>query len=133
MRDRVLVRHPLQPYDARNFDAGPAAGERPFSFDPPRSPARAPRAGARGTAPPPFLAGPLPGRDLREDVSLADLKAFLAHPVRAFLRGRLDVSTPFEPDELGDAIPVDARRAWRSGRSATGCCARCSPARTRSR
>ena len=38
-------------------------------------------------------------------------------PVRAFLRGRLDVSTPFEPDELADAIPVDLNslEVWQVG------------------
>ena len=66
--------------------------------------------------PPPLLDGPLPDRPL-EDVSLADLKAFLVHPVRSFLRGRLDVSTPFEPDQLGDAIPVDLNslEVWQVG------------------
>ena len=144
MREAILTRHPLQPYDARNLKGtdpsrdpaewadpelrGPV--QRPFSFD----------AAALGGAtaawsvrrlPPPLLDGPLPGRPL-EDVSLADLKAFLVHPVRSFLRGRLDVSTPFEPDQLGDAIPVDLNSS-RSGRSATTCSARCSPAPTRSR
>ncbi|WP_395659032.1 exodeoxyribonuclease V subunit gamma [Nocardioides sp.] len=110
VRDRVLVRHPLQPYDARNFD--PA---RPFSFD------AAALAGARSAwgvrhRPPPMLAAALPPRP-REDVSLADLKAFLGHPVRTFLRERLDVATPFEPDDLADAIPVtlDSLEKWQIG------------------
>lgn len=110
VRDRVLTHHPLQPYDARNFVPG-----RPFSFD------AAALAGARAAwgvrrEPPPFLAGPLATRE-REDVSLAELKAFLAHPVRAFLRERLDVATPFEPDDLADAIPVtlDSLEKWQIG------------------
>lgn len=110
VRDRVLTEHPLQPYDARNFEP-----RRPFSFD------RASLAGARSASgerrePPPFLAGPLPARD-REDVSLADLKAFLGHPVRAFVRDRLDVATPFTPDDLADAIPVslDSLEKWQIG------------------
>lgn len=108
--DRIEVRHPLQPYDARNFE--PA---RPFSFD------AAALAGARSAwgvrrEPPPFLTGSLPTRE-REDVSLADLKAFLGHPVRTFLRERLDVATPFEPDDLADAIPVtlDSLEKWQIG------------------
>lgn len=110
VRDRVLTRHPLQPYDARNF-----VQERPFSFD------AAALAGARSAwgvrrEPPPFLAGALPARS-RGDVSLADLKAFLGHPARAFLRERLDVTTPFEPDDLADAIPVtlDSLEKWQIG------------------
>ncbi|WP_395695813.1 exodeoxyribonuclease V subunit gamma [Nocardioides sp.] len=110
VRERVLTQHPLQPYDARNFDP-----VRPFSFD------LAALAGARSAwgerhAPPPLLAGALPPRP-RGDVSLADLEAFLAHPVRAFLRDRLDVATPFEPDDLADAIPVtlDNLQQWEIG------------------
>ena len=81
----------------------------------PRSPGRSPPAAER-IQPPVLLDGPLPPRPAT-DVSLADLKAFLTHPVRAFLRGRLDVSTPFEPDELSDAIPVglDALEVWQVG------------------
>ncbi|GAB3774236.1 exodeoxyribonuclease V gamma subunit [Nocardioides ginsengisegetis] len=105
VRDQVLVRHPLQPYDARNLAAGALTGDRPFSFD------AAALAGARAAVaeripPQPFLTGelaPLP----REDVQLADLQRFLAHPVREFLRSRLDVSAPLEADEVDDAIPID--------------------------
>ena len=129
VREAILTRHPLQPYDARNLkgpDPGrdPAEwadpelrgpGQRPFSFD------EAALGGAvaawsvrRPT--PPLLEGPLPDRP-GEDVSLADLKSFLLHPVRSFLRGRLEVSTPFEPDQLGDAIPVDldSLEVWQVG------------------
>ena len=110
VRDTVLTRHPLQPYDARNFDP-----ERPFSFD------TAALAGARSAwSPrhpvPPLMTGPLPARP-SGDVTLQDLETFLAHPVRTFLRERLDVSTPFEPDELEDAIPVtlDSLEKWQIG------------------
>jgi len=40
-------------------------------------------------------------------VALADLHAFLAHPVRAFLRQRLEVTAPLQAEELKDAIPTD--------------------------
>ena len=113
VREQVLTRHPLQPYDARNFERA-----RPFSFD------TAALGGARSAwsvrhEPPPLLTGPLPPAPerMRDDVSLQDLKAFLVHPVRSFLRERLDVSTPFEPDELADAIPVtlDNLEKWQIG------------------
>jgi exodeoxyribonuclease V gamma subunit len=115
VRERIRIRHPLQPYDARNLTTGGLVGDRPFSFD------TAALAGARAAwgprhVPGPLVPGPLPARPV-EDVSLADLKSFFAHPVRSFLRGRLDVSTPFEPDELADAIPVDlnALELWQVG------------------
>ena len=57
-RERVLVRHPLQPFDPRNFTAGELTGERPWSFD------RVTLAGARALTGErgelaPFLAAPL--------------------------------------------------------------------------
>ncbi|MFB9315279.1 exodeoxyribonuclease V subunit gamma [Nocardioides plantarum] len=118
VRDDVLTHHPLQPYDARNLLPGELiSGEagRPFSFD------RAALAGARAAVaervpPPPLLTGLLEPAPVG-DVSLADLKAFFAHPVRSFLRQRLDVSTPLAPDEVGDAIPIelDALERWGIG------------------
>lgn len=125
VREQVLTRHPLQPYDARNLLAAddttdpdpelPGPAQRPFSFD------RAALAGSIaswGLRQPVgrLITVPLP--DLpRGDLTLTELKAFLAHPVRAFLRTRLDVSTPFEPDELADAIPValNALELWAVG------------------
>ena len=58
-RERVVVEHPLQPFDLRNFDAGALVPERTWSFD------RVALDGARALAggqvgAPPFLAGPLP-------------------------------------------------------------------------
>ncbi|QZY29299.1 exodeoxyribonuclease V subunit gamma [Nocardioides coralli] len=115
VRDRVLVRHPLQPHDPRNLQPGALVGDRPFSFD------RAALAGARAalaerTPPAPFLPGPLPAPP-RDDVNLADLRDFFAHPVRAFLRGRLDLATPLEATEVEDAIPIEVRGLdkWRIG------------------
>src|SRR5262249_5917851 len=58
-RGRVIVEHPLQPFDPRNFDAGALLPERRWSFD--RTALDGARALIGGRAgPPPFLAGPLP-------------------------------------------------------------------------
>jgi exodeoxyribonuclease V gamma subunit len=105
VRDRVVVRHPLQGFDPRNHVPGELVGTGPFSFD------RASLAGARAsvrerTPVPAFLPGSLAARP-RQDVSLADLVDFVHRPARTFLRGRLDIATPFEPGEVADAIPVD--------------------------
>lgn len=115
VRDRVLVRHPLQPYDARNLMPGALTGDVPFSFDSAALAGATAAAGAR-SGPAPFLVGPLAEAPL-SDVSLADLKRFLTHPVREFLRHRLDVSTPLEADEVLDAIPIDlnALELWGVG------------------
>jgi exodeoxyribonuclease V gamma subunit len=104
-REHVLVRHPLQPFDARNFVAGELVPERVWSFD------HVTLAGARAlaeerSAPGPFLAGPLPPLE-GEVVELADLVRFVERPVRAFLRQRLGVSLADYSDEVEDALPVE--------------------------
>ena len=115
VRQRILVRHPLQPYDARNLADGALGTAGPFSFDRAALAGAVAAAGPRA-ARPPFLADALAERE-PADVSLADLKAFFSHPVRSFLRGRLDVGIPREADEVGDAIPVDldALEQWGVG------------------
>jgi len=108
VRGQVLRRHPLQPHDQRNFVTGTAsvvAPRGPFSFD------RAALAGARAAAgephePEPFVAGVLPLVP-SGDVTLDELREFVLHPVRAFLRRRLMVSMPLDADELADQIPID--------------------------
>ena len=115
VRHQVLVRHPLQPHDARNLVPGALVGSTAFSFD------ASALAGARAAAGPrrplpAFLDGPLDERPAK-DVSLVELKRFFAHPVREFLRARLDVSAPLEADEVHDAIPIDldALELWGVG------------------
>jgi exodeoxyribonuclease V gamma subunit len=104
-RDQVLIHHPLQPFDPRNFAAGQLAPDGPWSFD------RVALGGARAlTGPrprkPPFLTAPLP--DLGGDViELASLVRFVEHPVRAFLRGRLGISVRESLDEVHDALPIE--------------------------
>jgi exodeoxyribonuclease V gamma subunit len=115
VRQSVLVQHPLQPFDVRNLVPGELAGTEPFSFD------RAALAGATAARAPrdpvtSLVTGPLPARPVA-DVSLEDLRAFFAHPVRAFLRSRLDVSSPLEAEETLDAIPItlDGLEKWAIG------------------
>jgi exodeoxyribonuclease V gamma subunit len=103
----VVVRHPLQPFDARNFVAGALGEPGPFSFD------ASARAGAQALLEPrlargAFLGGALPARDDRA-VELDDLVRFLEHPVRAFLRQRLGLATVDEGEETDDAIPVEVK------------------------
>ena len=115
VREQVLVHHPLQPYDARNLEPGGLVGDLPFSFD--AAALEGARAATAERRPPaPFLPGPLPPAAL-EDVNLADLRDFFAHPVRSFLRQRLELATPLEADEVEDAIPIEVRGLdkWRIG------------------
>ena len=104
-RGRVLVRHPLQPFDPRDFEPVEHAGGRPWSFD------GVMLDGARvlcGERPPPapFLARPLPAAAAGV-VELDDLVSFVEHPVKAFLRQRLDVRAGRYADEISDVLPVE--------------------------
>src|SRR5690606_7906754 len=63
-----------------------------------------------------LVTDPLPARPV-EDVTLEELRQFLIHPVRAFLRSRLDVSSPLEAEETHDDIPItlDGLDKWKVG------------------
>ena len=114
-RERVLIRHPLQPFDPRNFAPGALVADRPWSFDP------VALGGARALdapreTPAPFLSAPLSARD-EPVVALADLERFVAHPVRAFLRQRLGFSLGDRGDDVDDALAVelDGLERWAVG------------------
>jgi exodeoxyribonuclease V gamma subunit len=111
--ERLVVTHPLQPFDARNFTPGALGRQSPWSFDP------AALGGARAletpaSAPAPFLAGPLPERGA-DVVELADLIAFVEHPVRAFLRRRLGIRVRSYDDEVADALSIELDNLERWG------------------
>lgn len=106
-REHVVVTHPLQPFDRRNFTPGELGRANAFSFD---TAALAGASAAAGTrvAPPPLVTEVLPAPDPRPDVvSLDDLVRFLQHPVRAFLRQRLDIATFTGDDEPADSMTVE--------------------------
>ncbi len=99
-REAVVVRHPLQPFDPRNFSP-----EAPWSFDSTTLDGARALCGER-RPPAPFLSGPLPGV-AEPVVELADLVAFAERPVRTFLRRRLGILAADYTDEVEDALPVE--------------------------
>lgn len=112
----VVTHHPLQPFDRRNVVSGALVPGQPFTFDP------AALAGAQATAKPVAVAEPrFLDRPLEpvtnDEVTLPDLVAFLAHPVKAFLRQRLDVSVLSEDDPVADDVPIElnALEKWGVG------------------
>jgi exodeoxyribonuclease V gamma subunit len=113
--DQVLIRHPLQPFDPRNFEPGALAGETAWSFD------RVTLEGARAlaaprSARPRFLAEPLAAVS-EAVIELEDLIRFVEHPVRAFLRQRLGISLGRAVEDIADALPVelDGLERWGVG------------------
>ena len=104
-RERILIRHPLQPFDPRNFRAGELTADGPWGFD------AVALGGARALSSPrhdapPFLPAPLPATDA-ELIELGDVIRFVEHPCRAFLRSRLGISVRESLDEVQDALPVE--------------------------
>ena len=104
-RDRVLVRHPLQPFDTRNFVPGELVADRTWSFDPVTLQGARALEGEREPLGP-FLPGPLPVRP-QALLELNDLVRFVERPARAFLRQRLDISVADYSDEVADALSVE--------------------------
>ena len=119
-RDQIVIRHPLQAFDQRNFvgaGSDPArAADGVWSFE------VAALAGARAFVatrhdPPPFLSEPLAPAADADLVTLEELVAFMQRPVRAFLRQRLGVLLRSDEDEIADGLPIelDALERWGVG------------------
>jgi len=115
VREHVVVHHPLQPTDARNFTPGSLGRAGPRSYDVTAwSGALAAR---RPPAPvPAFLATALPARE-DTDVDLDRLVQFWQHPARGLLRQRLEIAGTVRADEPENALPVqlDALQEWAIG------------------
>jgi exodeoxyribonuclease V gamma subunit len=114
VRKRLLIEHPLQPFDIRNVTPGALMPGQPFTFDPTALVAAKAAAGDRHL-PPRFFTDPLPDPG-PEDVALVDLLAFFRDPVKGFFRA-LDFTLPWEVDEIKDEMPVeiDNLEEWAAG------------------
>jgi exodeoxyribonuclease V gamma subunit len=115
-RRQVVVHHPLQPFDPRNFTEGELGPGGPLSFD------TTALAGAQSltrvrTPPPAFLDHPLPPPPDEPDVTLQRLVEFFQHPARGFLRQRLDATYASRDEEPDDAMPLtlDGLQKWQVG------------------
>jgi exodeoxyribonuclease V gamma subunit len=112
--DRIVVHHPLQPFDIRNVMPGRLVPEVPFTFDP--TVLRAAQASTRERSErPKFISGRLPPLPV-EDVALTDLVAFFRDPVKGFFRA-LEYTLPWDVDGVEDEMPVDidALEEWTVG------------------
>jgi exodeoxyribonuclease V gamma subunit len=114
VRARVVVEHPLQPFDVRNVERGRLVPGVPFSFDPTVLRAARTATGQRAERPE-FVREPLPPPP-PDDVVLADLVAFFKDPVKGFFRA-LEYTLPWDVEGVEDAMPVDinALEEWTVG------------------
>ncbi len=114
IHDRVVVEHPLQPFDIRNVIPGELVPKVPFSFDPTVLRAAQVSSGQRSEHPK-FISSLLPPPPA-DDVILADLVAFFKDPVKGFFRA-LEFTLPRDVDGVQDAMPVDinALEEWTVG------------------
>ena len=105
VRETILIRHPLQPFDIKNVTPGKLGvpGE-PFSFDP-TALSGAVVMTAERPAQPDFFADPLPAAPAG-DVGLAELLAFYRDPIRGFF-AELDFTLPRDFNGVDDAMPVE--------------------------
>ena len=114
-RDRIVVNHPLQPFDVRNFTAGELIPKHAWSFDPINLEGARALIGPCETRPS-FLPDQLPDIDTSV-VELDDLERFLRHPVGAFLRQRLGIRLGLSVRDVEDALSVelDGLERWGLG------------------
>lgn len=115
LRERLVLRHPLQGFSPRNFD-----GKHPrlFSFvDAYRG--GAVHAAGKRTLPPPFFetALPPPDEDADRGIALAELVRFFEDPVLYLLTRRLGVFLKDTAVDIPDREPVEVRGLdrWKLG------------------
>jgi exodeoxyribonuclease V gamma subunit len=114
VREHILTRHPLQPFDRKNVKPGALVPGKPFTFDPTALAAAEAAAGKR-FQPKAFITDPLPAPPAT-DVTLADMLDFFKDPVKGFFRA-LDYTLPWDVDGVDDAMPVeiDPLEEWTVG------------------
>ncbi|UJA20945.1 exodeoxyribonuclease V subunit gamma [Thermoleophilia bacterium SCSIO 60948] len=105
-RDMVLVEHPLQPFDPRNFENGRIRPDTSWSFDRFLLDGAAQLSAGTDVEDRPFLDRPLSPVESRT-IELDDLVRFVQEPVRQFLRGRLGINLRSYGNEVEDRLPID--------------------------
>ena len=104
-REAIVLEHPLQPFDKRNFERDELVPNGPWSFDALHLAGARAALASRHDAPP-FLERPL-DPPVSGPIGLDQLERFVRHPVRAFLRERLDIWVGDRTRDFEDAIPID--------------------------
>jgi exodeoxyribonuclease V gamma subunit len=107
-REQIETVHPHQPFDERCFAPEALRPDGPWSFDPGALAGAHARRTRDDEDRAPFLDSPLaPAPHDGQVFTLAELAAFLNHPVKAFLRGRLGIHLPSEESQPSDDLPTE--------------------------
>jgi exodeoxyribonuclease V gamma subunit len=117
VRERVVVRHPLQAFSPRYFGAGLPADDRLFSYATTYVAGAQKLAGAR-SARPPFLSQPLPpDPEASAVVTIDELARFFENPARGLLQHRLGIRLRHAGDVLDgrDPLELDELHKWEIG------------------
>ncbi len=111
----VVVHHPLQPFDPRNFTDSALGVAGPFSCDLASYAGAVSLVGTRKAPDLPFAA-PLPPAPV-EVIELRRLAEFFEHPAKGYLRQRLEVYGSSHDEEPSDAIvlELDQLQQWSVG------------------
>ena len=114
-RDMVLVEHPLQSFDPRNYEAGKLGVQGPWRFDKVNFDGAVALAGERH-ARRPFLESQLSWQP-KPVLQLRSLTQFLGSPVKEFLRERLGFHASFNDAVPSDRLPLelDGLGSWALG------------------
>src|SRR5579875_913961 len=114
-REMVVVEHPLQPFDPRNYTPGELGSRGPWRFDRTNLEGAIAFAGDRQPRKP-FLDGPLAWQPPKT-LQLSSLVRFLESPVRAFLRERLGLYDLSGEAVLSCRLPLELGplSAWALG------------------
>ncbi|MFN8124926.1 MAG: exodeoxyribonuclease V subunit gamma [Candidatus Nanopelagicales bacterium] len=107
----LVTRHPLQPFDPRNFSP-----DDPFGHDP--AALAGAEAVARPSVPaPPFFTGPVPPDQEPESATVDDLVTFLGSPAEYFLRRRLGLPRADRDTGSDEQVPIrpDGLTTWGVG------------------
>lgn len=115
-RDRIETVHPCQPFDERCFRPGALGRSGPWSFDAGAYDGAVART-RRTWEHKALFEGVLTVRDSQPVITLAELKRFLNHPVRAFWRQRLQIHLLGEDTEVSDDLvtALDPLQRWAVG------------------
>ncbi|MCE2529276.1 MAG: exodeoxyribonuclease V subunit gamma [Acidimicrobiia bacterium] len=104
--ESLWTHHPLQPFSEINFVSGGLGVPGPWGFDPMQFRGSLAVQHRTGTDAPRLLL-PVPEDGVFSEIRLEDLRRFIEHPAREFIRARLGFVIPRPGEIPDDTVPTD--------------------------